>query len=50
MSVQRLEDLLKIAENAEALQDFVEHCDSGVYSGDGISKIKRVAGKKLGKL
>ena len=49
-SVQKLKDLLKIVENTETLQDFVERCDLGIYDGDGIDKIKKVAKAQLGKL
>lgn len=49
-SAQRLRDLLKIVENAETLQDFVKRCESGIYNGYGIDKIKRVAKEQLGKL
>jgi len=48
--IQRLKDLLKTVESAETLQDFIECCDLGVYEGDGIDKIKKIAKAQLGKL
>lgn len=49
-STQRLKDLLKLVENTESLQDFIKWCDSGVYTGHGIDKIKKVAKVQLDKL
>ncbi len=49
-NLQLLRDLLETVENSETLQSFIEHCNSGIYEGEGIDKIKRAAEEQLGRL
>ena len=46
-SMQRLRDLFKKVENAETLQHFIKLCNLGIYNGEGIHKIKKVAEEQL---
>jgi hypothetical protein len=48
--IQGLKELLNTVENAETLQAFIEGCNLGMYDGDGIDKIKKVAEEQLGRL
>lgn len=45
--IPTLEDLIGVVETAESLQDFIRRCDSGIYDGQGIKSIKRVATRRM---
>ncbi len=45
--IPTLEDLIGVVETPEDLKDFIRHCDLGVYDGQGIKDIKRVATKRM---
>lgn len=45
--IQELENLLGIVENKETLEDFIKHCEQGMFEGQKIGDIKKVAKKRL---
>lgn len=49
-SIQKLEDLLKVVENADTLKGFIEQCDIGIYKGAIVNKIKKAAASRLKQL
>lgn len=48
--IHTLEDLIGVVETAESLQDFIRHCDVGIYDGRGIQDIKSAATKRLAEI
>lgn len=48
--IQELEQLLSVVENKETLEDFIRHCDQGMFKGRKINAIKKAAEEQLKKL
>jgi hypothetical protein len=45
--IQELENLLAIVESKETLEDFIKHCEQGMFKGQKIGDVKKAAEKRL---